>query len=108
MRGRGGEGRVVGTKIKRTLLPKKPNNMHWFVPLLYSMYWLLHVSFVTYHDQGGSKILLSYLKYKSNGWFIICVVTWPVGKRSGIRLVFRVTHKDLRRSLMMAGYCWNM
>jgi hypothetical protein len=28
MRGRGGEGRVVGTKIKRTLLPKKPNNMH--------------------------------------------------------------------------------
>jgi hypothetical protein len=47
------------------------NNIHWFVPLLYSMYWLLHISTVACHHQGTSKILLSYLKYKSNGWYII-------------------------------------
>jgi hypothetical protein len=45
--------------------------MHWFVPLLYSIYWLLHVSAVVCHHQGASEILLGYLKYKSNGWYII-------------------------------------
>jgi hypothetical protein len=46
------------------------------VPLLYSTYWLLHVSEVACHHQKASYILLSYLKYKSNGWYIIqCVVT---------------------------------
>jgi hypothetical protein len=55
------------------------NNMRWFVQLLYSMYWFLHVSAVACHHQGASQILLSYVKYKPNGRYIIkCVVTWPV------------------------------
>jgi hypothetical protein len=45
--------------------------MHWFVLLLYSIYWLLHVSAVGCHHQGASWISLSYLKYKSNRWYII-------------------------------------
>jgi hypothetical protein len=36
------------------------NTMHWFVPLLYSIYWLLHVSAIVCHNQGTSWILLSY------------------------------------------------
>jgi 5-hydroxyisourate hydrolase-like protein (transthyretin family) len=47
------------------------NNMHWFVPLLCSIYWLLHVSTVACHHQGAFWIFLSYLKCKSNGWYII-------------------------------------
>jgi hypothetical protein len=57
------------------------NNQHYamIVPLRYSIYWLPHVSAVACHHQETSQILLSYLKYKSNGWYIIyCVVTWPV------------------------------
>jgi hypothetical protein len=56
--------------------------MHWFVLLLYSIYWLLHVSAVVCHHQGASWIRLSYLKYKSNRWYIImcgyvaCVPDW--------------------------------
>jgi hypothetical protein len=41
------------------------------VPLLYSTYWLLHVSAVVCHHQGASYVLLSYLKCKSNWWYII-------------------------------------
>jgi hypothetical protein len=37
---------------------------------LYSMYWLLHVSAVACHHQGASSILLSYVKYNANGWYI--------------------------------------
>jgi hypothetical protein len=37
------------------------------VSLLYSTYWLLHVSAVACHHQGAYQILLSYLKYKSDG-----------------------------------------
>jgi hypothetical protein len=47
------------------------NTMHWFVPLLYSMYWLLHVSTVVCHHQRASWVRLSYLKYSSNRWYII-------------------------------------
>jgi hypothetical protein len=54
------------------------NTVHWFVLLLYSISWLLHVSAVACHHQGASWILLSYLKHKSNGWYIIRVVMWPV------------------------------
>src|SRR5215510_11959591 len=39
--------------------------------LFCSIYWLLHVSAVACHHQGASYIFLSYLKYKSNGWYII-------------------------------------
>jgi hypothetical protein len=67
------------------------NTMHWFVPLLYSIYWLLHVSAVVCYHQGASWIRLSYLKYRSNGWYIIeCVVTWPVcRKHSGTQATVR-------------------
>jgi hypothetical protein len=41
------------------------------VPLLYSTYWLLHVSAIACHHQGAYYILLSYLKYKSDGWYTI-------------------------------------
>jgi hypothetical protein len=41
------------------------NTIHWFVPLLYSMYWLLHVSAVACHHQGASCVRLSCLKYRS-------------------------------------------
>jgi hypothetical protein len=47
------------------------NTMHWFVPLLYSLYWLLHISAVACHHQGASWIRLSYLKYWSNRWYVI-------------------------------------
>jgi hypothetical protein len=45
--------------------------MHWFVPLLHSIFWLLHVSAVACHHQGASWIRLGYLKYRSNRWYII-------------------------------------
>jgi hypothetical protein len=48
------------------------------VPLLYSTYWLLHVSAVAW-------------------WYI-----------PPIQFVFQVTQEDLISSLMMAGYCRNM
>jgi hypothetical protein len=55
------------------------NTMHWFVLLLYCIYWLLHVSAVVCNHQGASWIRLSYLKYRSNRWYIIQrVVMWPV------------------------------
>jgi hypothetical protein len=97
--------------------------------------WLLHVSAVVFRHEGASYTLLSYLKYTSNGWYIIqCVVTWPVCRsvvvpswvdtQSGttiirhtgyvtthdippIRSVFQVTQKDLRSSLMTEIYCRN-
>jgi hypothetical protein len=55
------------------------NTMHWTVPLLYSIYWLLHVLAVVCYHQGASWICLSYLKYRSNRRYIIqCMFTWPV------------------------------
>jgi hypothetical protein len=54
------------------ILVETTNNMHWFIPLLYSMYWLLHVSAVACHHQGDSWVRLSYLKYKSNRCYIMC------------------------------------
>jgi hypothetical protein len=39
---------------------------------LYSISWLLHVSAVACHHQGASWIRLSYLKYRSKRWYIIC------------------------------------
>jgi hypothetical protein len=36
------------------------NNMHWFVPLLYSIYWLLHVSAVACHHQGAFWIWVTW------------------------------------------------
>jgi hypothetical protein len=39
--------------------------------LLCSTYWLLHVSAVACHHQRAYLILLSYLKYKSDVWYII-------------------------------------
>jgi hypothetical protein len=33
---------------------EETNNMYRFVPLLYSMCWLLHVSAVARHHQGAS------------------------------------------------------
>jgi hypothetical protein len=102
------------------------NNQHYalIVPLLYSIYWLLHVSAVACHHQGASWIHLSYSKYKLNRWYIICVVTWracqnhntaahrpgnhTVYDKPPIWFVFQVTQKYLRSSLMMAGYCQNM
>jgi hypothetical protein len=49
------------------------NYQHYvlIVPLLYSMYWLLHVSAVACHHQGASLIDLSYFKYDCNGRYII-------------------------------------
>jgi hypothetical protein len=44
------------------------NNMHRFVPLLYSIYWLLRVSAVACYHQGTSWVRLSYLKYRSKRW----------------------------------------
>jgi hypothetical protein len=44
--------------------------MHWFLPLLYSVYWLVHISAVVCHYQGASWIRLSYFKYGSNRWYI--------------------------------------
>jgi hypothetical protein len=41
------------------------------VPFLYSMYWLLHVSAAACHHQGAYYIHLTYLKFKSNGWYAI-------------------------------------
>jgi hypothetical protein len=38
--------------------------MHSFAPLLYPIYWLLHVSAVVCHHQGASWVCLSYLKYE--------------------------------------------
>jgi hypothetical protein len=46
-------------------------HMHWIVPLLYSIYRFLHVSAVICHHQGPSWIRLSYLKCRSNRWYII-------------------------------------
>jgi hypothetical protein len=54
------------------------NTIYWLSPLLYSIYWLLHVSAAVCHHQGASWVRLSYLKYRSIGWYIICVFTWPV------------------------------
>jgi hypothetical protein len=77
----------VGVKIILVLV-EITNNMPWFVPLLCSMYWLLHVSAVACHYQRASWTLLSYLKYKSNGRYIIeCVVMWPVCRVVVVRLL---------------------
>jgi hypothetical protein len=43
--------------------------MHWFVPFLYSINLLLHVSALVCHHHGASWVRLRYLKYKSNGWY---------------------------------------
>jgi hypothetical protein len=90
------------------------NIKHWFLPLLYSIYWLLHVSAVVCHHQGASWIRLSYLKYR-------CLVIWAVCRSPAhsphnhtlydippTRSVFQVNRTDSRRSLMMADYCRNV
>jgi hypothetical protein len=65
------------------------NTMHCFVPLLYSTYWLLHVSAVVCHQQGASWIRL-LLEIQID------------------RSVFQATQTDPRRSLVMADHCRNM
>jgi hypothetical protein len=52
-------------------LAETTNTIHWSVPLIYSIYRLLHVSAVVCHHQGASWIHLSYLKCRSNVWYII-------------------------------------
>jgi hypothetical protein len=37
------------------------NSMHRFAELLYSVYWLLHVSAIACHHQGASGSILSYI-----------------------------------------------
>jgi hypothetical protein len=79
---------------------------------LYSMYWLLHVSAVACHHQGASWILLSYLKYKSNGWYIIkCVVTWPVWVVYHILCGYVVCVPDccgvVRCASQLSAYYWS-
>jgi hypothetical protein len=78
---------------------RKDQKYALIVPLIYSMYWLLHVWAVAYHLQWACMILLRYLEYKSNG---------RISSISSVIQVFQVTQKDLRSSLMMAGYCRNM
>jgi hypothetical protein len=85
------------------------NNMHWFVQLLYSMYWLLHVSAVACHHQGASQMHSAGKHNRRNH-------ETPAHRSRNhilydipsIRCVFQVTQKDLRSSLMMTGYCRNM
>jgi hypothetical protein len=57
----------------KSVYPRIKRDQHYalIVPLLYSTYWLLHVSAVFCHHQRAYGILLSYLKYKSVGWYII-------------------------------------
>jgi hypothetical protein len=49
---------------------RNSQHMHCIVPLLYSIYRLLHVSAVVCHHQGASWIHLSYLKCRSNRLYI--------------------------------------
>jgi hypothetical protein len=42
------------SKLRCYVVVEITNTMHWFVPLLYSIYWLLHVSAVACHHQGAS------------------------------------------------------
>jgi hypothetical protein len=59
-----------GTKrVKQTIINivEMTSNMYWFVPLLYSIYWLLHVSAVACHRQGAS--------------YMLCVTFWVVLRR---------------------------
>jgi hypothetical protein len=64
----------ISTKVRDGLMfipcisrrSKNVQHMHWIVPLLYSIYRLLHVSAVDCHHQGASWIRLSYLKFQGN------------------------------------------
>jgi hypothetical protein len=62
---------------------KNNQHMHWIVPLLYSMYRLPYVSAVVCHHQEASWIHPSYLKCRSNMWYIIycmfmCYTTYSI------------------------------
>jgi hypothetical protein len=101
---------------------QETNNMHRFLPLLYCTYWLLHVLAEACHHQGAYYILLSYLKYKLDGWYIMCgyvacVLDCCITHRPcnhtlydipTIQFVFQRTQEDLISSLTMSGYCRNM
>jgi hypothetical protein len=56
--------------------------MHRHAPLLYSVYWLLHVSAVAYHHQGASWIRLCYIKYNRIGG--ISYNVWLRGLCAGV------------------------
>jgi hypothetical protein len=91
-------------------------HMHWIIPLLYSIYRLLHVSAVVCHHQGASWIRLSYLKCRSAGKHNIRNHNTPTHRPYKHTLydtpliwnVFQVTQTDPGSSLMMADYCRNM
>jgi hypothetical protein len=80
------------------------NSMHWFVPLVYFIYWLLHVSTVPCHlmHPVGKNNRRNHHKsaHRSSNHTLYHIPP--------IRFVFQVTQRDLRSSMMMAGYCRNM
>jgi hypothetical protein len=72
---------------------------------LYSIYWLLHVSAVACHYQGASYILLSYMKYISNGWYIIqLAVTWLVWRSVVVPSIGLPSTIDVTTTLRHTGY----
>jgi hypothetical protein len=98
------------TISSRNNLTEMTKNIHWFVPLLYSIYWLLHVSAVACHHQGASYILDPSELLEIQIEWVVYNIMWGyvAGVQGPIWFVLQVTQKDLRSSLMMAGYCRNM
>jgi hypothetical protein len=106
------------------------NNMHCFVPLLYSIYLLLHVSAVVCHHQGAlGSVWVTWNTDRVDG--SVCCASQPSWARKHnrrshdnpahrpsnytlyeipppIRSVLQVTQADPRSSLIMADYCRNM
>jgi hypothetical protein len=72
-----GRSGTISTSSRKCI--KRDQQYALIVPLLYSTYRLLHVLVVACHHQGAYEILLSYVKYKLDGWYIIkCLVIWHV------------------------------
>jgi hypothetical protein len=66
------------------------NNMHRFEPLLYCIYWLLHVLAVVLPSSGSFWIRFSYLKIQiSLVVYHITLFKWPVC-RSQIQIQIQI------------------
>jgi hypothetical protein len=58
------------TRWTIVLVLEMTNNVHRFAPLLYSIYWLLHVLAVVCHQGASGSVWVTW-KYRSVWWYII-------------------------------------